>query len=95
MTRRLTYKDAVALWIARWLGVSQSSLCQRFDVDARRFYEVWSLKRYPDSHAHAKRLFVALFPGRVPETDFREHRRTRRQARPGQFDMFALLEPEN
>ncbi len=88
MRRQLTFDDAVVVWIGRWLGVPTRRLARRFDVDSRRLYEVWMLRRHPQSFAEAKRIYRALFPQRLADTDFAEHRQRRRWSIPGQLDLF-------
>ncbi|MEL6748168.1 MAG: hypothetical protein AAGF32_00085 [Pseudomonadota bacterium] len=88
MSRRLTFNDAVVIWIGRWLGVSTQRLARRYDVDRRRLYEVWTFARHPRAWDEARRLYGRLYPERVGRTDFGEHRRTGKWAIPGQLDMF-------
>ncbi len=89
MAQRLTFNQAVVLWIGRWLGVSTQVLARRYGLDRRRLYEVWMLQRHPRSFDEARRLYAKLFPDRVSTTDFGEHRRRGSWAVPGQLDLFA------
>ncbi len=93
MRRRLTYDEAIVVWIGRWLGISTRKLAQRFDVDARRLYEIWMLEKHARSFNEAERIFRALFPNRIATTSFTAHRKRHRWSIPGQLDLF--LEPSD
>ncbi len=68
-----------------WSGSAAGSVCRHADL---RIYEVWMLRRHPQSFAEAKRIYRALFPQRLADTDFAEHRQRRRWSIPGQLDLF-------
>src|SRR5262245_6910569 len=41
----LTERDAIDIWIARWLRVRRKDLLARYDCDPRRLYEIWQGER--------------------------------------------------
>ena len=56
--RRLTEKDAVDIWIARWLGIRLKDLVLRYDCDPRRLYEIWWEERFIGSRQKAQDAFA-------------------------------------
>jgi hypothetical protein len=78
--RRLVERDAIDIWIARWLRLPRKHLIQRYDCDPRRLYEIWEEARFPGSRAKAFVEFIARFPGLTDRVDFGPHRRIPRRA---------------
>ena len=86
--RPLTEKDAIDIWIARWLRVRQKDLLDRYRCDSRRLYEVWWGERFPGSRRKAIEQFKNLHPGLAERTDFGYRRIPRGGACPMQSDLF-------
>jgi hypothetical protein len=86
--RALTEKDAIDIWIARWLRVRQKDLLARYHCDSRRLYEVWWGDRFPASRRKATDLFRERYPGHADRTDFGYRRIPRNSANPSQIDLF-------
>ena len=86
--RVLTEKDAIDIWIARWLRVRQKDLLARYKCDSRRLYEVWWGERFPASRRKAADLFRERYPGHTDRTDFGYRRIPRSNANPSQIDLF-------
>jgi hypothetical protein len=84
----LTEKDAIDIWIARWLRVRQKDLLQRYQCDSRRLYEIWWGERFPASRRKAADLFRERFPGHTDRTDFGYRRIPRGTSIPRQCDLF-------
>jgi hypothetical protein len=84
----LTEKDAVDIWIARWLRVRQKDLLARYQCDSRRLYEVWWGERFPASRRKAADLFRERFPGHADRTDFGYRRIPRGAPSSSQIDLF-------
>ena len=72
--RSLSERDAVEIWIARWLRVRRKDLIQRYGCDPRRIYEVWDGSKHPASRSKALELFKAQYPGLMDRVDFGKHR---------------------
>jgi len=77
----LTERDAVEIWIARWLRMPRIELIRRYRCDPRRLYEIWEGKRFPASKAKARREFSDRYPALGDRTDFGDHRRIPRSGR--------------
>lgn len=88
--RTLTERDAVDIWIARWLGIRRKHLLQRYGCDPRRLYEIWEESRFPGSRDKAKGLFAERFPTLIDRIDYGPHRRIPRripaELQPSLFD---------
>ncbi|RTL63202.1 MAG: hypothetical protein EKK41_23800 [Hyphomicrobiales bacterium] len=86
----LTERDAVDIWIARWLRVKRKDLLARYNCDPRRLYEIWQGERFPGSRDKALALFSERYPGLTDRIDFGKHRRIPRavppELQPGLFD---------
>ncbi len=78
--RRLTEKDAVDIWIARWLGIRLKDLVMRYGCDPRRLYEIWWEERFIGSRKKAQDAFADRHPALTDRVDFS---RRQRFARPG------------
>lgn len=85
--RALTERDAIDIWIARWLRARRKDLVQRYDCDPRRLYEIWEQRKFPGSRAKALEEFKAKHPGLVERIDFGLHRRISREVPPEQLDL--------
>ena len=72
--RSLTERDAVDIWIARWLRIRRKELVFRYACDPRRLYEIWEEKRFPGSRDKARALFTERYPGLVDRIDYGPHR---------------------
>lgn len=87
--RPLTEKDAVDIWIARWLRVRRKDLIQRYACDPRRLYEVWEGVRFPESRTKALVEFEQRFPTLLDRVDSSLHRRFQiRSSHPDQLTLF-------
>lgn len=86
--RPLTDADAIDIWIARWLRVPRKELCQRYNCDPRRLYEIWEGARFPAAQPKARTLFAERYPGIVDRVDFGRHRRFSRAIDPDQLGLF-------
>lgn len=85
----LSEKDAVDIWIARWLRIRRKDILQRYDCDPRRLYEVWEGVKHPASRAKALIRFQAEYPNLMDRVDFGGHRRIPRNERhPDQLSLF-------
>jgi hypothetical protein len=73
MRASLTFREAVASWVGRELGIKNRDLCARYDVDPRRLYEVWEEQSHRGSRETAERLFFVFFPLRTPIHGFECH----------------------
>ncbi|HWB46803.1 MAG TPA: hypothetical protein VG900_15300 [Hyphomicrobiaceae bacterium] len=73
--RPLTEKDAVDIWIARWLRIRRKDLLARYGCDTRRLYEIWEGVRFPGSRERALRVFAERHPRLIDRVDFGRHRR--------------------
>ena len=87
-TGPLTEKDAVDIWIARWLRVRQKDLLERYHCDSRRLYEIWWGERFPSSRRKAAEKFRQIHPGLADRTDFGYRRIPRGSVHPQQSDLF-------
>lgn len=86
--RSLTEANAIDIWIARWLRIRRRDLCQRYQCDPRRLYEIWDGSRFPAAQDKARTLFAERHPGIVDRIDFGHHRRVTRDAHPDQLGFF-------
>ena len=86
--RSLSEKDAIDIWIARWLRVRQKDLLQRYGCDSRRLYEIWWGERFPVSCRKAADLFRERYPTLADRTDFGYRRIPRGTFNPAQADLF-------
>ena len=86
--RVLSEKDAIDIWIARWLRVRQKDLLARYHCDSRRLYEVWWGERFPASRRKAADLFRERYPGHADRTDFGYRRIPRNSGNPAQINLF-------
>jgi hypothetical protein len=77
--RRLAERDAIDIWIARWLRLPRKHLLQRYDCDPRRLYEIWEEARFAGSRAKAMVEFHARFPGLTDRVDYGPHQRIPRK----------------
>ncbi|MEZ5855930.1 MAG: hypothetical protein R3D67_14735 [Hyphomicrobiaceae bacterium] len=66
----LTERDAIEIWIARWLRVRPKHLTQRYNCDSRRLYEIWWGQRFPGARRKAEQLFRERYPANVERTGF-------------------------
>ncbi|MFV0297001.1 MAG: hypothetical protein ACK5JT_12885 [Hyphomicrobiaceae bacterium] len=66
----LTEKDAIEIWIARWLRVRPKHLAERYNCHAKRLYEIWWGERFPGSRRKAERVFRDRHPDCVERTGF-------------------------
>lgn len=88
--RALTEKDAIEIWIARWLRVPRKDLLARYGCNSTRLYEIWWGERFPASRARAADEFSRRYPELTERTVF-GYRRIRRSvsgSAPGQADLF-------
>jgi hypothetical protein len=86
----LTRADAVDIWIARWLRIRRKDLCQRYQCDPRRLYEIWEEQRFAGAREEALQLFRERYPGLLDRIDFGLHRRIPKAVHPDQLALFEL-----
>lgn len=87
--RHLTEKDAIDIWIARWLRIRQCDLLKRYNCDPRRLYEIWEEARFPGSRAKALAVFRERHPALLDRVDAGAHRRIPvRSIHPDQLSLF-------
>lgn len=91
--RPLTEEDAVAIWIARWLGIRRADLVRRYGCDPRRLYEIWEGARFPEARARALELFQERYPSLLDRVDFGPHQRISREVHPDQLQLFEEVGP--
>jgi len=53
---RLTFEDAVEIWIRHWAGEYQNRIAAHFDVNPGRVNEVLKGRRFPGSEQVADRM---------------------------------------
>lgn len=53
---RLTFQDAVEIWIRHWAGEFQNRIAAHFDVNPGRVNEVIKGRRFPGSEKVADRM---------------------------------------
>ena len=82
---RLSYHEAVAIWIGRSLGWKIRDLQKRYDVDPRRLYEVWEEQTHIGSRLDAMRIWRVLFPGQ--DFNFDPHQPRFRRTSIDQYDL--------
>ena len=87
--RVLSEKDAIEIWIARWLRVRRKDILARFDCDPRRIYEIWEGVRFPASRAKALAEFSTRYPQLAGHIDASHHKRLPVRAKsPDQLSLF-------
>lgn len=59
---RLTEDEAIEGTIERWMGAKVRDLSSKYDVDPRRWYEVWQGQVFPDSRKKAYDMLCRLNP---------------------------------
>jgi hypothetical protein len=84
-----TERDAIDIWIARWLRVRRKDLLERYNCDPRRLYEIWEGARFPQSREKALRAFAERYPTLLDQVDLSLHRRIPlRSTSPHQLSLF-------
>ena len=86
--RTLTERDAIDIWIARWLRIRQKDLLVRYGCNSRRLYEIWWGERFPNSRPKAADLFRERYPERTERTAFGYRRIPRSSSTTAQTDLF-------
>jgi len=84
----LAMADAVDIWIARWLRVPRRVLCQRYECDPRRLYEIWEQTKFIGSHTLAVDAFRQRYPTLVDRIDYGPHRRIPKTVSTDQLPLF-------
>lgn len=56
-SRKLTFDDAVEVWICLWRGDYKHRIAQNFGVNVGRLYDVKSGKLHPGSEAVAREIW--------------------------------------
>jgi plasmid maintenance system antidote protein VapI len=51
---RLTYADAIAVWLMRWAGTYQHDIAAHFGVNQGRISEILNGQRWPGSETSAR-----------------------------------------
>jgi hypothetical protein len=87
-SRPLTEKDAVDIWIARWLRIRRKDLLDRYGCDPRRLYEIWEEERFTGARAKAIEQFRTCYPTLVDRIDYGRHKRISRAEHPDQLSLF-------
>lgn len=78
--RVIDEREAIEIWIARWLRVPVKSLVERYGCDRSRLYEIWWSERFPASRARAEAEFRRRYPERADRTSYGYRRIPRRPA---------------
>lgn len=87
--RALSEKDAVDIWIARWLRIRRKDILQRYGCDPRRIYEIWEGVKHPASRSKALTRFESEYPALMDRVDFGGHQRIpRNEVSPDQLTLF-------
>lgn len=87
--RAIDDREAVEIWIARWLRVPVKSLVERYGCCSTRLYEIWWSERFPASRAEAEAEFRRRYPDRADRTSYGYRRIPRRPIAPeGQLALF-------
>lgn len=87
--RSIDEREAVEIWIARWLRVPVKSLIERYGCDSSRLYEIWWSERFPASRGKAEAEFRRRYPERADRTSYGYRRIPRRPSAPeGQLALF-------
>jgi len=86
--RVLGEKDAIDIWLARWLRVPRKVLVARYGCDPRRLYEIWEERRFIGSRAKALVALGETYPALVERIDAGTHRRIPRTVHPDQLALF-------
>ncbi|MFA5952057.1 MAG: hypothetical protein WC807_17430 [Hyphomicrobium sp.] len=86
--RPLSERDAIDIWIARWLRVRRRDLVVRYGCDPRRLYEIWQEERYAGSRTKALAEFRMRFPTLMDRIDSGPHCRISRAPHPDQISLF-------
>ena len=76
--RKLTYEDAIDIWIRRWLGEERVSIVLAFEQNSYRVYEVWEEEAFVGSREDAEITFRSRYPSLAKNVDFSPHKKTRR-----------------
>ena len=76
--RKLTYDDAIEIWIRRWLGEERVSIALEFEQNSYRVYEVWEEEAFAGSREDAEITFRTRYPALAKNVDFSPHKKTRR-----------------
>lgn len=84
--RKLTYEDAIEIWIRRWLGHERYAIICDFDQNPMRIYEVWQEEAFPGSREDAEITFRTRYPDSAKSVDFSPHRKTRKLVSRGSSD---------
>ncbi len=87
--RPLSERDAVDIWIARWMRVRRRDLVLRYGCDPRRLYEIWEGTRFPAAREKALAIVAETFPSVLERIDLGPHRPVHSRSRhPGQLSLF-------
>ena len=70
MTRRLTFDDAIQIWIRRWLGDESQAIILHYKQNPLRVYEVWWEEKFIGSRITAMNLFKEKYPKLAKTADF-------------------------
>ncbi len=84
----LTERDAVDIWIARWLRIRPRDLIRRYACDPRRLYEIWQEDRFPEARTKALGLFLMKFPTLADRIDPGPHHSQSKAPHPDQLRLF-------
>lgn len=57
-SRKLSFDDAIQVWIGLWRGDFKHRLAQRFEVNVARIYDVKNGKLHPGSEAAARKIWT-------------------------------------
>ena len=85
----LSERDAIDIWIARWLQVRRKDIVKRYGCDPRRIYEIWEGRKFANAREKALEQFHETHPTLAGQIDFSHHRRIPRVPEPErQLDLF-------
>lgn len=87
--RPLTERDAIDIWIAKWLRVRRKDLIARYQCDPRRIYEIWEGVRFARAREKALAQFSTTYPHLAGHVDSSHHKRLPIKTRsPDQLNLF-------
>ena len=76
--RKLTYENAIDIWLRRWLGHERHAIIRDFDQNPIRIYEIWQEEAFPGSREDAEITFRTRHPDLAKTVDFSPHKKTRK-----------------
>ncbi|HET6320435.1 MAG TPA: hypothetical protein VFF87_00125 [Hyphomicrobium sp.] len=81
--RKLTYEDAIDIWVRFWIGDERHKIVRDYDQNPMRVYEIWWEEKFRGSRQDAEMTFRTRYPERADRMDFSPLKKTRRFVRRG------------